>query len=234
MSNFEEINNAVLVFGDSGSGKSYSLKNLDPATTFLIQCRRKPLSFKGAKNKYVAWGEKSNPEGNYIYTNKQAVIVSMINHINKNMPHIKTVVIDDVTHIMSDEFMNRVKETGWEKFNDIGFDVWKVLDTSTKLRGDLTAFSIMHPELSKDGRKLKIKTIGDMVDTKVDIPSLFTTVLYASVRSTDTTNEHFFLTQSNGSIPCKSPEGLFKTREIPNDLEYIRKAFEEFDGGDDA
>lgn len=86
--------NLIAIAGQSGSGKSSSLRNLDPKETFIINVASKPLPFKGWRSKYTIWN-KDNPSGNYINTSNVQTIGQILNYINTKRPEIKNVVIDD-------------------------------------------------------------------------------------------------------------------------------------------
>lgn len=224
--------NAVLILGDSGTGKSSSIRNLDPKETFIITTINKPLPFKKAKE-YVVYNRKENPNGNLFQTSDSSTIVSLIDHIEKNMPHIKNIVIDDVQYEMLYNNMSLALEKGYDKFTNIAkatFDIYRRI-TSIK-RSDLFIFVLSHIEEEKTGHgrketRIKIKTAGKMIDSSIKLEGLFTTVLLTDVTREEEKAEYVFITQSDGSNPCKSPMDMLDYRE-PNDLALIRKKITEY------
>jgi hypothetical protein len=221
----------ILIIGESGSGKSASLENLNPKTTFLFNVVRKPMPFRGWKTKWQALS-KENPQGNYMATDNPKTICATMKHINENMPHITTIIIDDFQYIMANEFMRRAHEKGFEKFTDIGLHAWEIITLGKSLREDLTFVVLGHAEVSTDlagGRRLKFKTIGKLVDDKINVEGLFTVVLFTHVGPDENNKiEYLFKTQTDGSTTGKSPKGMFESEKIPNDLEYVIKTVTEY------
>ena len=132
---------------------------------------------------------------------------------------------------MANEYMNRIKETGFQKFNDIGKNIYSVADLHNKLRDDLIVAYLNHPDESTDAmgdRRVRAKTIGKMVDSVVTLEGLFTTVLFTKVKKGKDGMEYSFITQSDGATTAKSPRGMFDTLEIPNDLNYVINKMNEY------
>src|SRR5258708_14332322 len=107
------MNNCVIVLGESGSGKSTSLRNLNPEETFVLNVLDKPLPFRGYKKKY------NDNAKNYYSTDNYLAIIKYINAINERRPEIKSIIINDFNFIMSNEFMHRSSERGYDRFTDI-------------------------------------------------------------------------------------------------------------------
>ena len=108
----------ILILGESGRGKTTSLRNLNPKETFIISTTSKPLPWKGWKKSYTKFDTKTNLEGNWAQCSKSTTIISLIKYINAKMPNIKNIVIDDIQYAMAFEFMDRRKEKGYEKFKE--------------------------------------------------------------------------------------------------------------------
>ena len=109
---------SVLVIADSGTGKSTSIRNLNPKETFIINIANKPLPFKGWKSKYKQIS-KDNPSGNLTAASTAAGIVKALKHVNDKMPDIKTIVVDDWQYMSSFEYFDRAQEKGYDKFTQI-------------------------------------------------------------------------------------------------------------------
>lgn len=220
----------ILVIGDSGSGKSTATRNLDPTTTFYINCIGKSLPFKGWKKNYMA--SKDGKRGNLLVSHSSPNIVSAINGISKDMSHIKTIIVDDSQYIMSYEFMERANEKGFDKFTQIAQNMFNVLKAPDGTREDLTTVFLAHSEdVSANGFvKTKIKTIGKMLDDKITIEGMFTVVLmaYAHKEASDDSMRYVFVTQSNGSNTCKSPMGMFDGNVVDNDLKLVLDKHHEY------
>lgn len=220
----------ILLIGESGTGKTTSLEKLDPKSTFIINVKNKPLPFKGWKNQYTQFS-KDNPEGNYLGVDDANSIIKTMSYVSEKMPHIKTVIIDDFQYMSANEYMNRAKEIGFQKFTDMGKNLYDVANFHTKLREDLSIVYINHPEDTVDAfgdKKTKAKTVGKLVDNVVTLEGLFTMVLYTKVRKGKEGMDYLFMTQNDGSNTCKSPRGMFATAEIPNDLNYVVEKMNEY------
>lgn len=221
----------ILIIGESGSGKSTSLKNLNPEETFIVNVGKKPMPFRGWKGNYKHLN-KENPTGNYLESDNSAVIVSTLKHVSANMPHIKVVVIDDFQYVMANEYMRRATERGFDKFTDIGLHAWEIASAGKDMRDDITFVMVGHAETSTDlqgNRKLKFKTIGKLVDNVINMEGMFTIVLFTDVSpDVDGTIKHSFLTQSDGTTTCKTPEGMFPEAKIPNDIGAVITAATEY------
>jgi hypothetical protein len=214
----------ILIIGESGSGKSTSLETLDPSSTFIINVAKKPMPFRGWKKNYSQL-TKDNPKGNYIATDNAGKIVATLKHIDENMPHIKAVIVDDFTYVMANEFMRRANEKGFEKFTEIGLHAWQIANAGKNMRDDITFIMIGHAESSTDlsgNRKLKFKTIGKLVDDKVNMEGMFTIVLFTEVEKDPNGDiKHYFRTQSDGTTTGKTPKGMFDELKVPNDINQV-------------
>lgn len=207
------------VMGESGAGKSTSLRNLDPATTYIIDADKKGLSWKGWKNQY------NSGNRNYIAIDNPNTIRSLCRNINEKASHIKTLVIDTLNGIMVADEMRRSKEKGFDKWQDLASCVWGIVDDCLKFREDLTVIFICHSQtdMNENGYLwTRIKTSGKKLD-KIVLESKFNTVLLAKCID----GKHIFETQSNFST-AKSPMGAFETMEIDNDMLKVIEALEEF------
>lgn len=198
----------TLVIGESGTGKTRSIFELDPKTTFLINVNGKPLTFKCAGN-YVEGKNLAN-------TDNAETIIKGIIHVDKNRPDIKIGIIDDAQYIMANEFMRRAKEKGYDKFNEIGEKYWTILWQCQMCRKDLMWFILSHNEIDDTG-KSRIKTIGKMLNDKICIEGMFSIVLNTVVDD----KKYFFETQNSGHNTTKTPEGMFEDYRIPNSLKYV-------------
>ena len=222
---------SVLIIADSGTGKSTSIRTLDPKETFIINIANKPLPFKGWKSKYTQIS-KENKDGNLTSASSSAGIVKAIQHVDKNMPNIKTLVVDDWQYMSSFEYFDRANEKGYDKFTQIAANLAMVAKLPKDLRDDLTVFFLTHSEDSTDingNRKVKAKTIGKMIDNTLTLEGLFSIVLFGKVNKNDDGELLYgFETQNNGENTCKSPMGMFEEFFIPNDLQLVKDCIEEY------
>jgi hypothetical protein len=214
----------VLILGFSGSGKSTSMRNLDPEETFLINCGDKILPFKNGPTLYTEYNKESNPNGNMITTDNYPEITKFMKGISEQKKSINNIVIDDSQALIINEFMakHKANNKGNEVFalyNDIAYNFYNLLRTSKTLRDDLLIFFLHHAELTDNGM-IQPKTIGKLLNDKIDIPSNFTVVLFAIREG----KQNYFLTQNDGTTPTKTPEGMFTEDKINNCLQNVRES----------
>lgn len=209
------------IMGESGSGKTTSMRDLDPATTFYIDCDKKGLSWKGWKNQY------SFEKHNYMATDQIGTVAQLLEKISsqENMKHIKVVVIDTLNGLMVADEVRRMKEKGFDKWQDLAQCVWELLDSLYTFRDGLTIIVVCHSQTQKedDGYTFtRIKTSGKKLD-KLSIETKLTTVLYAVAKDGD----YVFKTHANNST-AKTPLGAFEADEIPNNIVDVLKTLEEY------
>ena len=205
--------------GESGAGKTTSLRTLDPKTTYIIDADKKGLSWKGWKQQY------SLDKKNYIATDDPLAIRSLAKNINDKAPQIKTMVVDTVNGAMVADEMRRSKDKGYDKWMDLAACVWNLIDDALTYREDLTFIFICHSQTDVNESGFlwtRIKTSGKKLD-KIVLESKFNTVLLAKCID----GKHIFETQSNCST-AKSPMGAFENMEIENNMADVLKALEEF------
>lgn len=222
---------SVLIIADSGTGKSTSMRNLDPKETFIINIANKPLPFKGWKKNYTNIS-KDNPKGNMTSASSAAGIVKAIQHVNDKMPHVTNLIIDDWQYMSSFEYFDRASEKGYDKFTQIAASLAQVAKMPKDLREDLYVFFLTHSEESTDvngHRKVKAKTIGKMIDNTLTLEGLFSIVLFGRVKKTEDSLEYGFDTQNNGENTCKSPMGMFEDSFIPNDLQHVKDCISKYE-----
>jgi hypothetical protein len=211
------MSTATMVIGQSGTGKSTAMRNFNPAQTLLIQVVKKPLPFRAAGWSYIS---KDNTTGNMFVTDDANRIVEIMNKTKR-----KTIVIDDFQYLLANEYMRRSAETGFQKFTEIGKHAWDVLTAANNLPDDVRVYILTHSEQLDSGHT-KAKTIGKLLDEKITVEGLFTIVLKTDVVD----GEYTFTTRNNGRDTVKSPMGLFADERIPNDLNMVDEALQEYYG----
>lgn len=220
----------VLVVGESGSGKSTSIRTLDPKSTFIINVQGKDLPFK--MNGYEEVPEGGAPEkGNLFYTDKIPVLLKLLKFISDKRPEITSVVIDDYQYAAVNEFMGRIKEKGFDKFNEIGHGIWIVPKTLPELRKDLMVYFLTHDEkaINDEGMSFRrAKRMGKLIDQQAGgLEGYFTMVIFTDVVNGDEQINHYFVTNNEGDTTAKTPLDMFDIR-IPNDLALVDKTIREF------
>lgn len=204
---------ATLILGKSGTGKSYSLRNLDPSDTLLIQIVRKPLPFKAAG--WSRFDKESNPSGNIIVSERWETIIKAMRATRR-----KVIVIDDFQYLLANEFMRRSEEKSFDKFTEIARHAWEVMMAASDLADDTRVYLLSHIEENESTGAMKMKTIGRLLDEKITPEGLVTIVLRTAVED----RQYQFVTQNNGLDTTKSPAGMFDADRIPNDLAAVDTA----------
>ena len=221
--------NVVMLLGKSGTGKSTSIKTLNPNETIIVNVLGKRLPFKGSNSLYSK--EKKNMFRLDDYTH----VVKLLEQVN-NISAIKNVVIDDSIYIMRKEYFTRAKETGYGKYTELAQHFQQIVSLCEKMREDINVFLILHSEdITSDNTTTgyKVSTIGKLLDTQYNPIEVVPMVLYSSVRYDDKGNATYgFYTHrtKEGSIeiPAKTPDGMFEEDFIPNDLGLVVKAMNSY------
>jgi ABC-type dipeptide/oligopeptide/nickel transport system ATPase component len=220
------------IVGNSGTGKSTSIRTLDPKSTFIINIARKPLPFRGAKKNYIPLTKDGDKwVGNLYNTSDVNQIANVLKMINAQRPDIQTVVIEDAQYIMAFEAMDRSAEKGYEKFTQMASNFYSVLKNAMNLRDDLKVFVLTHAENTGDALNpsYKIKTIGKMIDSMITVEGLFTYVFFTDVvKGENDVPQYKLITQSDGTTTAKTPMGCFEELRIDNDLQYICNKIDEY------
>ena len=189
----------VLILGQSGTGKSYSMKNFNEDEICLISVQKSLLPFRKKFTETVV-------------TDKYSEIINAMKATKK-----KVIIIDDTQYLMCNEFMRRATERGYDKFTEIAQNFWSlVVQEVNNLPSDVIVYLLCHTATDENGVE-KMKTIGKLVDEKITPEGLFTIVLKTAVSD----GNYAFVTQNNGKDTVKSPEGMFSTYAINNDLKYV-------------
>ena len=213
------MSKCIAIMGESGSGKTTSLRNLPPKETYYIDCDKKGLSWKGWRTQY---NEESH---NYTVTNEPSKVLALMKNISEKATHIKYLVIDTINGIMVGDEMRRAKEKGYDKWMDLAQSVWDIAEVANTLRNDLTVIILAHSQTERDESGYnftRIKTSGRKVD-KIVLESKFTTVLLAKGND----GKYLLETKANHST-AKTPFGAFEEDEIENDIMLVIKALEDF------
>lgn len=200
---------AVLVLGESGSGKTASLRNFKKEDVGILNVASKPLPFRNTN------GLITVNKANY-----QAIKSAVVT------PNRLSYVIDDAQYLMAFESFDKANITGYTKFTEMAKNYEEMLrviqeDTSP----DTIVYVMQHIDTDENG-KVKAKTLGKMLDQQLTIEGLFSIVLLAKADE----RRHYFVTQSDGTNPCKSPMGMFDDIEIDNDLKMVDDTIREYYG----
>ncbi len=211
------MSNLIVILGESGTGKSTSMRHLKPEETFVINVLNKPLPFRGYKNIY------NEDKSNYLESDNYAKIIAYLKAINERRPEIKTIIIDDFSFLMNNEFMRRCREKQFDKFTEMGANMFAIMEACKDFRSDLYCFLMCHTEKDHAGN-IKPKTVGKMTGDYVGIAERVSIVLHTQIID----RQYKFLTQNDGVCMAKSPMGLFDDLYIENDLQFVKEKMNDY------
>lgn len=196
----------VMIYGQSGTGKSTSLRNFSKDDVSIVNVSGKPLPFRGG-NGWKCLNSDKYPD--------------ILNFIQKTPK--KSIVIDDATYLMVNAYMRNAKVTGFQKFTDMAYDFDNLVRTAATLPDDKIVYFIGHTEQSEDGRE-HFKTCGKMLDNTVTLEGRFTIVLKSICKE----GQYYFSTHNNGMDTVKTPVDMFHDDLIPNDLKFVDTTIREY------
>lgn len=198
----------VLILGESGTGKSASLRNFKKGEVAVINVAGKPLPFRS--------------ELGMIVTDRYPEIVKALKGMKT-----PSAVVDDAQYLLANEFMRRSGEVGFQKFTDIAKNYWSLIaeTVSKDLPPDKIVYFLSHIERDQNGNE-KVKTIGKLLDEKITVEGLFTIVLKTHVED----GKYTFFTQNSGTDTVKSPIGMFADLQIDNDLKMVDNVIRDYYG----
>lgn len=212
------MSTSALIIGESGSGKSSSIRNIDPAQALLIQPVKKPLPFKSSG--WSCFDREKNKTGNIVLTDEADYICSLIHKTAKPI-----VIVDDWQYILANEFMQRAHERGFDKFTEIGRHAWDVINAANNAAEGKRVYILAH-SVSDELGNVKTKTIGKLLDEKITVEGMFTIVMRALVRD----GNYLFSTRNSGADTVKTPMGMFADPLIDNDLAAVDAAICDYYG----
>ena len=224
--------NAVILLGKSGTGKSSSIKGLNPKETVVLNVLGKKLPFKGSSKLY------NQESKNLFRVDDYTQVINMLQGIDKNAPYVHNIIIDDAIYIMRKEYFKRAKETGYGKYTELAMHFQQIISTIESMREDINVFIILHSEDVQSDKTTvgyKVSTIGQLIDNQYNPVEVVPMVLYSSIKYDDKGvatygfYTHRFM-DGMVEIPAKSPADMFTEDFIPNDLGIVVAAMKEYYG----
>lgn len=224
--------NCVIIMGASGTGKSTSIKGLDPKETVVINVLGKKLPFKGSAAVYNTESKNIFKIDDYKKLNETLLAISA------NAAYVKNVVIDDSMYVMRKEYFTRAKEVGYGKYTELAQHFQSIIQTCENLRDDLNIFFMMHcEEIVSDGTIIgyQVATIGKLLLSQYNPVECVPMLLFSAVQYNEQgVASYGFYThrckQGSVEIPAKTPSEMFSADFIPNDLGYVTQAMNEYYG----
>lgn len=222
--------NCCIILGKSGTGKSSSIRGLNPDETMILNVLGKKLPFRKSGSLY------NSEKKNLFRVDTYLQAIDLLKACDTSAPHIKNIVLDDSIYIMRKEYFQRAKESGYGKYTELAQHFQQIISVCEQMREDINVFFILHSEdIVSDNitTGYKVATIGKLLDTQYNPVEVVPMVLYSSIRYDDKGNAAYgFYTHRfmDGvvEIPAKSPDEMFTENFIPNDLGIVVKAMNEY------
>lgn len=223
--------NVVMLLGKTGTGKTTSIRTLNPEETIIINVLGKKLPFKGSDTLYNA--EKKN----LFRIEDYQQMINLLQACN-GQPHVKNIILDDCIYIMRKEYFKRAKETGYGKYTELAQHFQQIISTCEQMRGDINVFMILHSEDVQSDKTTvgyKVSTIGQLIDNQYNPMEVVPMVLYSAIKFDEKGKPTYgFYTHATMEgtiqIPAKTPNEMFEEDFIPNDLGAVVKAMNEYYG----
>jgi hypothetical protein len=231
------MSNIICLAGLSNSGKSTSLKYLDPESTFIISCTNKQLQIPGFRKKYTkAKVEDGKLLGNWLVSSSYPTIEKIMTAISNSRKEVTTIVVDDANYLLSKETFDNALVKGYEKFSVMSKNYYELIQSCQNLRDDLTVVFITHIENcgSDIDPEYRMWTTGKMLTTQINLDGLFSYILYSERYISDEDGEvHYrFKTRTDGNDTCRSVAGCFADKYIEPNMKLALDTINEFENSD--
>lgn len=210
-----------LILGESGVGKTASLRNMPAADTLVIQAVKKPMPFKAA-----GWGfrSKETPDGNIMVTHDKGQVLSVLERTQRNV-----IVLDDWSYATSLPTLNIGDRKGdgvFQVYRDIASDLVQIIQRAAALPESKRVYIMAHTTTDEVSGITHMKTAGKLLSNVITVEGLVTTVL----RARKVNARYFFVTNNDGSDTTKTPIGMFEDEHIDNDLAIVDAAICDYYG----
>lgn len=231
------MSSIICLAGLSNSGKSTSVKYLEPESTFIVSCTNKQLQIPGFRKKYHKVSiDNGKIVGNWYINNNYSQIEKILTVVSSTRPEIKTIILDDTNYLLSNETFATALNKGYEKFAVMAKNYYDLIQHCQNLRDDLTVVFITHVE--NYGTEIdplyRMWTTGKMLTTQINLDGLFSYIIYSERYIDDTTDEvnYRFKTKTDGNDTCRSVQGCFEEKYIEPNLKVVVDTINKFENGD--
>lgn len=232
------MSNVISLAGLSNSGKSTSLKYLNPEETFIVSCTNKQLQIPGFRKKYPKVAvEDGKLKGNWLVSNNYAQIEKIMKAVSKTRPEIKVICLDDCNYLLSNETFQNAMVKGYEKFTTLAKNYYDLIQTCQELRDDLTVVFISHVENvgTEIDPEYRLWTTGKMLTNAINLDGLFSYIIYAERYIPDGSDEvsYRFKTRTDGNDTCRSVAGCFASKYIEPNMQIVIDTINKFEAGEE-
>lgn len=232
------MSNLITLCGFSNSGKSTSLKYLDPKSTFIISCTNKQLQIPGFRKKYPKVSiENGKLSGNWYVNSNYTQIEKVLEIVSKTREEVKVIVLDDANYLLSSETFQNALTKGYEKFSIMAKNYYDLIQFCQNLRDDLTVVFISH--LENYGTEIdplyRMWTTGKMLTTQINLDGLFSYIIYSERFIDDVSGEvnYRFKTRTDGNDTCRSVAGCFEDKYIEPNMKFVIDSINKFENGEE-
>lgn len=219
----------IVIAGKSNTGKSTLISTLNAKETFVINCLGKDLPFRGWKTQY------SVENKNIVSSTSFSFISNVLQRIDKDLPNIKTIVLDDVGYIMNTELMDRSEEKNFDKYSSLASHMFQVLNVAKNTRDDLTVILMFHQEdLDDINQSADIKIPGKMMKAYYHPAELSTVCVFTHVEYDEEggDEEYYLVVKKSKKYPlAKTPTGMFKEKLVKANLQNLLNTIEDYNSG---
>ena len=211
----------IAIVGHSGSGKSTSLRNLDPETTYILDLERKGFPFRNANRFNIVPVENANafPRMLAQVLKEDKCEIVVVESFTKYVEQVNTLATNSFKGYDIWSFYNRTIRNMLDSIkNDKATIIFTAVDDIVKIP-QITGGESSH-------RRVKVQ--GKVHEGAVE--KEFLMVLFTEVRKNEKTEEmeYFFQTNTDGVTSAKTPMGMFDKQLIPNDIVDVLKKVEEY------
>jgi len=231
------MSNIIGLVGLSNSGKSTSLKYLNPEETFIVSCTNKQLQIPGFRKKYVKVSvEDGKLKGNWLISNSYSQIEKILKAVSKTRPEIKVICLDDCNYLLSNETFQNALVKGYEKFSVMSKNYYDLIQTCQELRDNLTVVFISHIEnFGTDiDPEYRMWTTGKMLTNQINLDGLFSYIIYSEryIPDGETEVQYRFKTRTDGNDTCRSVAGCFEEKYIEPNMKLVIDTINKFENND--
>ena len=220
----------ILLVGKTGTGKTTSIRTLDPKETVILRVINRTLPFKFE-------GIYGREQKNMFSTPTYEEVLKALAWCDKQ-PNVKNIVITDGTYIIRQEYFKLANQKGYDKYTGFAVHMQQILKAIQDLRSDIKVFMEYHVEnvVNENGViEYKPSTVGKLLDSQYNILENVDIVLFTNLKYEDNEVHYGFITnrmldRNGAEIPAKSPIGMFDELFIPNDLAQVAQKIDEYYG----
>lgn len=246
----------LVIAGFSNSGKSTSLRYLNPSETFIINVNNKQLAIPGFRKNYTklhkefVLDEKGNqvinkatkqPDfkwiGNYYQSDNYGKLHTVLNIVDNSpfLSHIKYLVVDDINYLMGQDTMSMATTASRDKYSTFAYNYNNMLHRLMSMREDLQVIIISHLQKDEDTGAIRLISNSKFLDKQLVLDGMFNYIIYCEklVDEIEGTVKYVYRTRTLGNDTCRSTSGCFKNLYIEPNIKKCIDRINAFENGDE-